>query len=91
MAMSDSNNDDKDSVNVYRLVEVKLEHIADNLLCAKSNGNNVLLDVHHIIEKIFISSAMRLKNNNVTQAAKILGINRNTLSKKLKDLNDNRG
>jgi len=80
---------DSDSKKIYKLVEVKLEHIADNLLCTKSNGDNVLLDVHHIIEKIFISSAMRLKNNNVTQAAKILGINRNTLSKKLKELNHN--
>ena len=32
---------------------------------------------------------MRLKNNNVTQAAKLLGINRNTLSKKLKGLDHN--
>ena len=84
---------ESDSKKIYKLVEVKLEHIADNLLCTKSNGDNVLLDVHHLIEKIFISSAMRLKNNNVTQAAKILGINRNTLSKKLKELdhNGNRG
>ena len=80
---------DSDSNKIYKVVEVKLEHIADNLLCTKSNGDSVLLDVHHLIEKIFITSAMRLKNNNVTQAAKILGINRNTLSKKLKELNHN--
>ena len=80
------------SGDIYRLIEAKLEHIVDNLLCAKNNGDdNILLDIHHTIERIFITSAMRLKNNNVTQAAKLLGINRNTLSKKLKELNQNDG
>lgn len=82
-------NTDNESRLVYRIVEVKLEHIADNLLSAKNNPDNILQDIHHTIEKIFITSAMRLKNNNVTQAAKLLGINRNTLSKKLKELNHN--
>lgn len=85
-------NRDKDnsSKDIYRLVEAKLEHIVDNLLSAKNSGDdNILLDIHHTIEKIFITSAMRLKNNNVTQAAKLLGINRNTLSKKLKELDRN--
>jgi DNA-binding protein Fis len=81
---------DNNSQDIHRLIETKLEHIVDNLLCAKNdNDDNILLDIHHTIEKIFITSAMRLKNNNVTQAAKLLGINRNTLSKKLKDLDGN--
>jgi len=81
---------DSDSFDIYRIVEAKLEHIVDNLLSAKNNGDdNILLDIHRTIERIFITSAMRLKNNNVTQAAKLLGINRNTLSKKLKELDYN--
>ena len=79
-----------ESEDISRLIEVKLEHVVDNLLSAKdNNADNILLDVHQTIEKIFICSAMRLKNNNVTQAAKLLGINRNTLSKKLRELDHN--
>jgi DNA-binding protein Fis len=78
-----------ESADISKLIELKLEHVVDNLLSAKDNADNILLDVHQTIEKIFICSAMRLKNNNVTQAAKLLGINRNTLSKKLRDLNGN--
>jgi DNA-binding protein Fis len=78
-----------ESEDISKLIEIKLEHVVDNLLSAKDNADNILLDVHQTIEKIFISSAMRLKNNNVTQAAKLLGINRNTLSKKLRELSDN--
>jgi DNA-binding protein Fis len=78
-----------ESDDISKLIELKLEHVVDNLLSAKDNADNILLDVHQTIEKIFICSAMRLKNNNVTQAAKLLGINRNTLSKKLRELNGN--
>ena len=80
-----------DSNEISDVIHVKLEHIVDNLLSSKGKTDNILLDVHQTIEKIFICSAMRLKNNNVTQAAKLLGISRNTLSKKLRDLNDNGG
>ncbi len=82
--LSDINNNGM----IYRLVEVKLEHIVDNLLKSKrDDDNSILPDIHETIERVFISSAMRLKNNNVSQAAKLLGINRNTLSKKLKVFN----
>ena len=76
-------NTDNNSRLVYRIVEVKLEHIADNLLSAKNNPDNILQDIHDTIEKIFITSAMRLKNNNVTQAAKLLGISRPLLYRKM--------
>ena len=79
-------NNNNDSSDLCKVIEVKLEHIVDNLLLSNVNGDNILLDIHHTIEKIFIASAMRLKNNNITQAARLLGINRNTLSKKLKEL-----
>lgn len=38
------------------------------------------------VEKALISEAMRETNNIQAQAAKILGISRNTLKKKLEDL-----
>ena len=78
-----------DSEDISHLIKVKLEHVVDNLLASKGRTDNILLDVHQTIEKIFICSAMRLKNNNVTQAAKLLGISRNTLSKKLREINGN--
>jgi len=63
-----------------------MEHIAKNLLLSKVNGkDNVLLEVQTIIEKVFIGSAMKLSNNNISKAAKLLGINRNTLAKKLRN------
>jgi DNA-binding NtrC family response regulator len=77
-----------DTDKLYNLFEVKLEFIADNLLLSKINNNdNVLLNVQTVIEKVFIISAMKISNNNISKAAKLIGINRNTLSKKLKELN----
>jgi DNA-binding protein Fis len=73
-------------IDLYNLFEVKMEHIAKNLLLSKVNGkDNVLLEVQTIIEKVFIGSAMKLSNNNISKAAKLLGINRNTLAKKLRN------
>jgi DNA-binding NtrC family response regulator len=72
---------------LYNLFEIKLEFIADNLLLSKINNNdNVLLNVQTVVEKIFIISAMKISNNNISKAAKLIGMNRNTLSKKLKEL-----
>lgn len=70
----------------YRNVEVKLEDIVDKLLKSKVNDHdNILLNVQNLIEKVFIKSAMKLSDNNVSKASKLLGINRNTLSKKVKE------
>ncbi len=72
---------------VYRQVENKLETIVERLLRSKMNDNeNVLESMQGMIERIFIASAMRIADNNITQAARLLGINRNTLSKKLKEM-----
>jgi len=84
MINNDINNDiDK----FYNLFELKLEFIADNLLLSKTNNSdNILLNVQGVIEKVFIISAMKISNGNISKASKLLGINRNTLSKKLKEL-----
>jgi DNA-binding protein Fis len=78
-----------ESRDISEIIKLKLEHVVENMLSSNDKTDNILLDVHQTIEKIFICSAMRLKNNNVTQAAKLLGISRNTLSKKLRDLENN--
>jgi len=72
-------------IDLYNLFEVKMEHIAKELLMSKvSDTDNVLSQVQIIIEKVFIGSAMKLSNNNISKAAKLLGISRNTLSKKIR-------
>jgi transcriptional regulator of acetoin/glycerol metabolism len=78
---------DNDIIKLYNLFEVKLEFIADNILLSKTNNNeNILLNIQAVIEKVFIVSAMKISNGNISKASKLLGINRNTLSKKLKEL-----
>jgi DNA-binding protein Fis len=78
---------DNDIDRLYNLFEVKLESIADNLLLSKTNNHdNVLMNVQSVIEKVFIISAMKITNRNISKASILLGINRNTLSKKLKEL-----
>jgi transcriptional regulator of acetoin/glycerol metabolism len=79
---------ENDIDKLYDLFEVKLEFIADNLLLSKTtNNDNILMNVQAVIEKVFIISAMKISNSNISKASKLLGINRNTLSKKLKELN----
>ncbi len=72
---------------LYKQVEGKLESIVERLLISKMNDNdNILQSVQVMMEKIFIASAMKISENNISQASKLLGINRNTLSKKLKEM-----
>ena len=77
----------KDIKLLYDQVEIKLESIADNILTSYiKNMDGVLETVHAVVDGIFVRSAMRLTGDNITKAARLLGINRNTLSKKLKEL-----
>ncbi len=72
---------------LYKQVEGKLESLVDKLLLSKiDERDNILQSVQTMMEKIFIASAMKISHNNVSQASKLLGINRNTLSKKLRDM-----
>lgn len=36
------------------------------------------------VEDVFIQAALRISDNNISKAARLLGINRNTLSRKLR-------
>jgi DNA-binding protein Fis len=76
-----------DMNRLYKQIEGKLESVVEKLLVSKMNDNeNVFQIVHAMMERVFIASAMKLAQNNVSQASKLLGINRNTLSKKLKEM-----
>jgi DNA-binding protein Fis len=76
----------------YNNIEVKFEDIVDKILKSKVNDcDNILLNVQNLIEKIFIKSALKLADNNVSKASKLLGINRNTLSKKIKEIQSTKG
>jgi DNA-binding protein Fis len=71
---------------LYKSFESQLEVFAERLLTTKVNDDdNVLGEVQSMIERIFIRAAMKLSNSNVSKAAKLLGMSRNTLIRKLKD------
>jgi DNA-binding protein Fis len=72
---------------LVRQMELRLENVVEKLLLSKAGENdNLLASVHEIMEKMFLRSALRIAEGNISRAAKLLGINRNTLSKKLRVL-----
>jgi DNA-binding protein Fis len=76
-----------DITKLYKQIEGKLETIADKLLRSKMHDNdNILQNIQFMLERIFIAEAMKIAQSNISQASKLLGINRNTLSKKLKEI-----
>ncbi len=84
--MKDQTISTADINRLYKQVEGKLETIVERLLISKINDDdNVLQSVQTMMERVFITSAMKIANDNICQASKLLGINRNTLSKKLKE------
>jgi DNA-binding protein Fis len=84
--MKNQSSNISDYVILYKQVESKLENIVEKLLISKVNDNdNVLQSIQAMTENIFIACAMKVSNGNISQASKLLGINRNTLSKKLKE------
>jgi len=83
--MSDSS-DSKENTKLYQFLEIKLDNIAEKILISKASyKENIILEVQRVIEKIFVNAAMKVSKNNISKAAKLLGINRNTLSKKIKE------
>jgi DNA-binding protein Fis len=71
---------------LYKTFESRLEPFAERLLISRvSDDDDILAGVQSMIERIFIRAAMKLSNNNVSRAAKLLGMSRNTLNRKLKE------
>jgi DNA-binding protein Fis len=75
-----------DQDKLVKSFEARFEVFAEKLLISQvSDRDSVLLGVQSMIERVFIKSAMKLAKNNVSKAAKLLGMNRNTLNRKLKE------
>ena len=76
---------DKTIPDLYSLLDFRLELIAEKILLSKVNDNDdVYLKMLSHVEDVFIQAALRISDNNISRAARLLGINRNTLSKKLR-------
>ena len=70
---------------LYRSFESQLETLAERLFSTKiSDDDNILAGVQLSIERVFIKVAMKAVNSNVSKAARLLGMSRNTLMRKLK-------
>lgn len=77
---------------LYSVLDVKLDSIAEKILLSKLNEHDdVLNKISSHIEQSFIQAALKITGDNISRAAKLLGINRNTLSKKVKELSNNNG
>ena len=75
----------KDYRDLYTLLDLKLDNIAENILLSKvDDGDKVYSNILSHIETIFIQAALKITDNNISKAARLLGMNRNTLSKKLR-------
>jgi len=71
---------------LYKSFESQLEEFAEKILTTKINDDDdILPGVQTMIERIFIRAAMRASKSNVSKAAKLLGLSRNTLIRKLKE------
>ena len=77
-----------------RIEDLSLEDLLERKLIRTLNGVDtgpefdcgLFHDIISIVERILIKMALRKANNVQVAAAQFLGINRNTLRKKIKDL-----
>ena len=75
----------KDYNDLYSLLDLKLDNVAEKILLSKvEDGDQVYSKILSHIETIFIQAALKITDNNISKAARLLGMNRNTLSKKLR-------
>ena len=77
---------DNNNEKLYSVFDTKLDSIAEKILLSKLNdSDDVLSRISTHIEGAFIQAALKITENNISKAARLLGINRNTLSKKIKN------
>jgi DNA-binding protein Fis len=85
---------EKKDVKLDQIEDLSLEDLLERKLIKTLNGVDTELefdcalfhDVISIVERILIKMALKKTNNVQVAAAQFLGINRNTLRKKIKDL-----
>lgn len=76
--------------DLYSLLDLKLDSIAEKILLSKiDDSDQVYSKILAHVENVFIQAALKITDNNISRAAKLLGMNRNTLSKKLRVSPDN--
>ena len=77
-----------DNLIIIRLQKTQLEDIVERKLIyflkTESNPSHLLDSLYKPVEQALIETVLRWKEGNQIQTAKVLGINRNTLRKKLK-------
>ncbi len=76
--------------DLYSLLDLRLDSIAEKILLSKvDDGDEVYSKILSHVENVFIQAAMKITDNNISRAARLLDMNRNTLSKKLRVSSDN--
>ena len=70
-----------------RILEGKLRQMIEKIDLRTESRCALLPDIVNLVEKIVIKWALRRHHNTQTATAHFLGINRNTLRKKMRDLN----
>ncbi|MEW6410184.1 MAG: helix-turn-helix domain-containing protein [Nitrospirota bacterium] len=76
---------DVEGVSIEEFLESRLKGFIPKLL--KVDNGNLYFSVIGEIERCLISLVLRETGGNQVRASRILGINRNTLRKKIRDLN----
>ena len=74
---------DIDNYTLEDILEYKFEHLIKHLENGRSNNHNLYQITIELFEKLLIKKVYEKANFNQTKASEILGINRNTLKKKL--------
>ena len=76
-------------ISVKTLLELRIQEIIKNFFDQILSEQNIYKEISQETEKTIITVVLKEADNNQSRAAKYLGINRNTLRKKIKELNIN--
>jgi DNA-binding protein Fis len=76
-------------ISIKKLLEWRMQEIINSLFNQLLPEQNLYQEIFRETEKTLITTALKGTNNNQSKAAKFLGINRNTLRKKIKELKIN--
>ena len=74
-----------EELGLDELLERKLDHAMQQLASLQEEGAELFSEVLALVEKRLILAALRKTKNVQTAAARLLGINRNTLRKKIRE------
>ncbi len=75
-----------DETSLGEILKKKLERAIERMDRHTESHGRLMSDVVSLVERTLILSALKKSNNVQLTAARFLGINRNTLHKKIKEL-----